>query len=697
MPLYLMSIFLSALLLFQIQPMIAKYILPWFGGSSAVWSTVLLFFQVLLTGGYAYGHYLVRRVSPERQFKVHTALLSISALIMLGLALTWASPITPPASMKPYTVANPIGHIFLLLTISIGLPYFMLSTNSPLVQVWFNRRFPGLVPYRLYALSNFGSLLGLVSYPILVEPFLSLQAQGWLWSVMYVVFAGLAGYAAFSSSKGKVSAGITQAASEDGVVSRPTAGIILLWVALAATASTMLLAVTNEITQEVASIPFLWIGPLTIYLLSFIFAFENERWYQRIPFTFLLLLATAGFIYIVLRPNTGYLSQLALFSVLLFASFMVCHGELYHLRPHPSHLTMFYLMISIGGAVGGLFVNFVAPLIFDGYFELHYSLALAWLLLGVMIFVRPTPIRGLKLKFAFDLLVGGTGVTVLLMTIFLVRGLFSSALLSERNFYGVLRVWQSDIGNGEQINSLFHGMTLHGFQFLDPAKHNLRVGYYSETSGVGLAILNHPKRGFGMHVGVLGEGAGMLAAYGQPGDSYQFYEINPEVSALANGQGGFFSYLKDSGAQITEVMGDGRISLEREITEGENRQFDVLALDVFSSDSIPVHLLTKQAFQVYLEHLSSQGIIAVHITNKHIDLLPVVWQISQAFNLKLLLVETGSDIGQGIFASSWVLLSKDPEVLSNQAIMKYADPMNGYSTRVSLWTDDYSNLLQILK
>lgn len=697
MPVYLTSIFLSALLLFQIQPMIAKYILPWFGGSTAVWSTVMLFFQVLLTGGYAYGHYLVRRVSPKRQWKVHTALLSISALIMLGLALAWASPITPPVSLKPNTVANPIGHIFLLLTISIGLPYFMLSTNSPLMQAWFNRRFPGLIPYRLYALSNFGSLLGLASYPVLIEPFLALQTQGWLWSVMYLLFAGLASYAAFASSKVRASAGMTKAPTEDVVASRPRVGIILLWVALAATASTLLLAVTNEITQEVASIPFLWIAPLTIYLISFILAFENERWYQRIPFTFLLFLATAGFIYIVIHPYTNYMMQLALFAVLLFACFMVCHGELYRLRPHASNLTMFYLMVSIGGAVGGLFVNFVAPLIFNGYFELHYGLALVWLLLGVMVFVRPTTIRRLKLKFAFDLLVGGTGVTVLLMTVFLVQGIYSGALLAERNFYGVLRVWQSDIGNGEQIYTLMHGITLHGFQYLDPAKRYLHAGYYTETSGVGLAILNHPKRGHGMQVAVLGEGAGMLAAYGQPGDSYQFFEINPEVSALAEGQGGYFSYLKDSEAQISEVMGDARISLEREMADGENRNYDILALDVFSGDSIPVHLLTKQAFQVYLENLSPQGIIAVHITNNHLDLFPVLWRISQAFNLNLLLVKTDEDIENGIFATRWVLLSNDSGVLANQAILKYADPLDGYSTRVSLWTDDYSNLFQILK
>ncbi len=712
---YLVSIFLSALLLFQVQPMIAKYILPWFGGITAVWSTVMLFFQVLLTGGYAYGHYLVGRIKTGRQWKVHVALLAASALIMLGLAFVWASPITPPASWKPQTVDNPIGHIFLLLAISIGLPYFMLSTNSPLMQAWFARRFPGIVPYRLYSLSNFGSLLALVTYPVLVEPFLALKAQGWMWSGLYLVFACVAGYAAFTTHKAGAQVAVykagapaathntglqsapAQAPLETAAPGRPRLGLILLWIALAATASILLLAVTNQITQEVAPIPFLWIVPLVIYLFSFMLAFENERWYQRLPFTFLLLAATAGYIYIVIQPYTNYLLQLGLFAVLLFAVFMVCHGELYRLRPHPAHLTMFYLMVSIGGAAGGLFVTFVAPLIFNGYWELHYGLALAWLLLTVMTFVRPTPIRRPKLKFAFDLLVGGAAVIVLVVTIFLVRGPLSNALLSERNFYGVLRVRQSDIGNGDQVYTLMHGITLHGFEYLDVTRRDIPAGYYSETSGVGLALLNHPKRGSGMQVGVLGEGAGMLAAYGQTGDSYRFYEINPEVVSLAAGQGGYFTYLKDSAAQVSVALGDARISLERELAEGFALRFDVLVLDVFSSDSIPVHLLTRQAFQVYLDRLAPGGIIAVHITNKHLDLVPVLWQDAQAFKLKMLLVQTEGDVAHGIFTTRWVLLAQDPAVLENEAILKYADPLEGYSTKVSLWTDDYSNLFQILK
>jgi hypothetical protein len=694
---YVLSIFLSAFLLFQVQPMIAKYILPWFGGNAAVWSTVMLFFQVLLTGGYAYGHYLVGRIKIQRQWKIHNIMLAVSVGLIVVLAFFWVSPITPPASWKPQTVDNPVWHIFFLLAISIGLPYFMLSTNSPLMQAWFNRIFPGKSPYRLYALSNLGSLLALISYPVIVEPLMALQWQGWMWSGLYIVFAVVAAYAAFSSRRSGTKPPEAAPTVDPGSISRPKAGVIGLWIALSATASVLLLAVTNQITQEVASIPFLWILPLTIYLLSFILAFESERWYSRIPYTFLLLLSSIGFIYVVFRPYSNYLLQLGIYAVLIFACFMICHGELYRLRPNPSHLTMFYLMVSIGGAVGGIFVNFIAPVIFKGYWELNYGIAMVWVLLMVMTIVHPTPIPHLRLKFAFDLLVGSLAISLVITTVFLVHGLSSNALVAERNFYGVLRVRQSVIGNNQQVNSLVHGITVHGVQFTDPSKRDVPISYYSDKAGVGLTILNHPKRGHGMKVGVLGLGIGTLSAYGQPGDEYRMYEINPDVVELAEGKGGYFYYLKDSKAKVTVVLGDARISLERELAEGQMQQFDVLILDAFNSDSIPVHLLTREAFELYLQHLADEGVIAAHITNKHLDLLPVVWQLAHTFNLNTVVISTGSDGGNGVFATKWVLMTREPALLENPAIAKVADPLTGYTSKVSLWTDDFSNLFQILR
>lgn len=677
--------------------MIAKYILPWFGGITTVWSTVMLFFQVLLTGGYAYGHYLIGRIKGGRQWKVHSALLAVSVGLILVLAVIWASPITPPASWKPQTESNPIWQIFLLLAISIGLPYFMLSTNSPLMQAWFNRAFPGKSPYRLYALSNFGSLLALVTYPIIVEPLLALRWQGWMWSCLYITFAGLAAFAAFSSRKSAViETENVPATANTREITSPKTSEIVLWIALSATASVMLLAVTNQITQEVASFPFLWILPLTIYLLSFILAFESERWYSRIPYTALLFLASVGFIYTIAHPGMNYLIELGIFAVLMFACFMICHGELYRLRPNPSHLTMFYLMVSIGGAIGGIFVNFVAPVIFNGYWEMNYGLAFVWILLMVMTFIRPTPITHHRVKFIFDLMIGIFSVCLLIVTVFLVKGLYSNALVAERNFYGVLRVNQSDLGNGEKVYTLVHGITNHGIQMIDPGKRDIPVGYYTEKSGVALAILNNPNYGHGMKVGVLGLGIGTLAAYGQTGDEYRFYEINPAVIDLAEGDGGYFTFLKDSKAESTVVLGDARISLEHELAEGQRDQFDVLVLDAFNSDSIPIHLLTEEAFGLYLQQLGAEGIIAAHISNRHLDLLPVVRQLAQHFNLSMTVITTPVNAAQGVFATKWVLLSRDPALLENPAITRYADPMTDISTKVRLWTDDYSNLFQIL-
>jgi len=694
MLIYILSIFLSAFLLFQVQPMIAKYILPWFGGITTVWSTVMLFFQILLTGGYAYGYYLIGKVKTGRQWKIHAVLLAVSVGVLFLLAFLWASPITAPASWKPHSIDNPIGHIFILLLISIGLPYFMLSTNSPLVQAWFTRALPGKSPYRLYALSNLGSLLALITYPVIVEPLLPLRWQGWVWSGLYIVFASLAAAASLSSRK-TIPAASTSVGPE--LAPRQKAGMITLWITLSATASVVLLAVTSQITQEVASIPFLWVLPLTIYLLSFILTFESERWYNRILFIALLLFSSIGYLYTVIHPYMNYLIQLGLYTILMFSCFMVCHGELYRLRPNPTHLTMFYLMVSIGGAVGGIFINFIAPLIFDGYWELNYGLAVVWILLMVMTFVRPTPIMHHRLKFSVDLLVGISAVSMLIITIFLVNGLFSDSLVAKRNFYGVLRIRQTDIGNDQQVYALMHGITVHGIQFVNPMKRAVPTGYYTESSGVGLAILNHPQRGHGMKIGLLGLGIGTLAAYSLLGDEYLMYEINPAVANLAKGEDGYFTFLQDGKANETIILGDARISLEREFAEGQMHQFDVLALDAFNSDSIPIHLLTREAFKLYLDHLAENGIIAAHITNKHLDLLPVLWQLSQHFNLEMVVITTDSDIENGGFPSKWVLLSPDSAVLNNPAITNHADSLEGFTTNIRLWTDDYSNLYQILR
>ncbi|MEZ0394951.1 MAG: fused MFS/spermidine synthase [Anaerolineales bacterium] len=695
---FAICIFLSAFLLFQVQPMIGRYILPWFGGTPAVWSTVMLFFQVLLTGGYAYANWLIR--PGRRREVVHLVLLGISAALMIGLGLTWKSPITPSAAWKPAVNVFPVWEIFKLLVISVGLPYFLLSSNSPLMQAWFHRRFPARTAYRLYALSNLGSFLALVSYPVLIEPRLRLSEQGWMWSLLYLVYAGLAGYGALRALRGEQAAGAEErpAASAEAAP-RPAGRLYLLWILLAATASILLLAVTSHITQEVAVIPFLWVLPLTIYLLTFILAFSGEGWYARQWFLVLMFVATLLYGWALVSVETlSILVQIAIYSFILFVGCMVCHGELYRLRPHPAHLTSFYLMVSIGGALGGIFINFAAPFIFEGYWEMPLGFLLCWLLFLAVMVMRPEPIRWRAVFLLNQVLVFSAILIAGALAFQYIRADLKGSLYAERNFYGVVRVRpeaEQEGGLPDRI-ILIHGITIHGAQFLDPQRRDQPTMYFSETSGAGVALRNYPRPERGLRVGVLGLGIGTLAAYGQPGDVFRFYEINPAVISLAEGQGGYFTFLQDSPAAIEIVPGDARLSLEAELAGGGSQEYDLLILDVFSSDSIPVHLLDVEAFELYLRHLQPEGMLLVHISNRHLDLVPVVWTLADHFDLAFALID---DPGgrPAVSRSLWVLLARDPALLQAPAIQARITPMEGYTSSIRLWTDDYSNLFQILK
>ena len=694
--LYVFSIFVSAFLIFQVQPMIARIVLPWFGGTPAVWSTVMLFFQVLLTGGYAYAYWLIGKVQRRNQGWIHLFFLALSLALLLGLGLFWPSPITPGQSWKPDGVDLPILRIFILLAVSVGLPYFMLATNSPLTQAWFSHSLPGKSPYWLYALSNIGSLLALLSYPFLIEPFLSLRQQGWGWSLGYVLFVVLTGYGAWRSIWANDEAEPTlEEAYPRFAGANPLLFIQILWVALSSTASVLLLAVTSQMTQEVAVIPFLWILPLAVYLLSFVFAFSGEGLYHRPFFSLLFAAVSVGIVYLILNPATHFLWQIAIYTVFLFVTCMIAHGELYRLRPQPAHLTRFYLMVSIGGALGGVLVNLVAPSIFNGYWELYLGWAVLWGLLAVMTFVLRTNELRPRWRFMHDAFIGALAISVVIFAGYTILSLSGGDLLRERNFYGILRVRE----DGRGFRAMVHGATSHGFQFLDAERRDLPTSYYWDGSGVGVAILNHPRYGLApMRVGVLGLGIGVLAAYGQPGDTYRFYEINPLVVDLAQGRDGYFSFLSDSPANVDVILGDARISLEQELLAGQPQNYDVLVLDTFSSDSIPVHLITREAFALYLEHLASDGIIAAHISNRHLDLRPVIWQMGQEFGLHVASVFVPDDPQQPqSFPSLWMILTRDEEFLDIPAIAAKADRMDGFQTDIRLWTDDYSNLFQVLK
>ncbi len=677
MLLFSLSIFLSSFLLFQIQPMIGKFILPWFGGTPAVWSTAMLFFQVLLTGGYAYAYWLVKR---PRQGWVHIILLGMTITLLTALGLVWSSPITPSADMRPVDVSFPVFHIFLLLTVSVGLPYFVLAANGPLMQAWFSRIFPEQSYARLYALSNVGSLLGLLAYPILIEPSLTLFQQGWAWAGGFVLFTLVVGILSYRArGEGQVLA--TRAATE-----KPSPALRVLWIVLSGTASLFLLSVTNQVSQEVAVIPFLWIVPLAIYLLSFILSFSDSRFYERRTYTLLFSLISLAMLWVLTRAESlNVLVQIAIYNLLLFLACMICHGELYCLRPHADHLTSFYLMVSLGGAAGGIFVNLVAPIIFTGYWEFY----LAWLLTIALLIVMLLPRFSAQVNFQARAMSMSFLIGVVLLSLGLNK--YQNALFVERNFYGVIRVREWDAN----ANAMIHGMTIHGVQYLNDRTRP--TTYFVEDSGVGLLLLDHPKRGQGLHVGVLGLGVGTLAAYAQDGDVYRFYEINPVAVQLAEGEGGYFSFLNDSEADVSIVVGDARISLEQELARGQSQNFDVLILDTFSSDSIPVHLVTKEAFALYLKHLTADGVIAAHISNRHLNLQPVLWQLAQKFGLAIVQVDRPGTSGAGSFPSEWILMARDPAILEIPEIKSHAISFDNYSTSIQLWTDDYSNLFQILK
>ncbi|MEP6895955.1 MAG: ferrichrome ABC transporter permease, partial [Chloroflexota bacterium] len=536
---------------------------------------------------------------------------------------------------------------------------------------------------------NLGSLLGLLAYPILIEPNLSLKDQGWLWSGGFVLFGLLVIFIAFQNRyAAPLSKSVTVASSSS---ERPSSALLSLWIILSATASLLLLSITNQISQEVAVIPFLWILPLTLYLLSFILTFSGESGYNRKLYLILFACSVALLMFVLIRiESVNIYLQIIAYSLLMFSACMLCHGELYLLRPDAQHLTSFYLMISVGGALGGIFASLIAPFIFNGYWEFMVALAMAlalWL----------TALRAGRVEnhaaWARFMLTVFLLITVLLSSV----GNLTGILFSKRNFFGVIRVRELiPEGSTEPAYAMSHGITVHGLEFINPALRDVPTTYYIPGGGAGLALLNHPRTDKGLKVGLLGLGVGTLAAYGQPGDEYRLYEINSIVVDLAEGQGGYFSYLKDSKAHITTVLGDARISLERELAVGQPQNFDVLVLDTFSSDSIPVHLVTKEAFYLYLKHLAPDGIIAAHISNRHLDLKPVFWQIAKFYGLHIVSVDYPSD-NNGGYPTEWLLLTRDPALLEMPAIKSHSVDLSGYSTNLKLWTDDYSNLFQILK
>src|SRR5580698_9608149 len=607
MLLYAITIFLSAFLLFQVQPLIAKIILPWFGGSAAVWTAAMLFFQTSLLAGYAYAHLLIGRFNAKRQVMIHGALLVVSVALL---------PILPNPIWKPSQAGDPTMRILLVLAATIGLPYFLLSSTSPLLQAWYVRKTGGRkMPYRLFALSNFGSMLGLISFPFLVEPTLASRVQAYSWSGIYVAFALLCGLTAWASR-----AELPEEAKPAEAVkaARPETGEMMLCVSLAACASMLLVAITNHLSQNVAPIPLLWVIPLALYLLSFILSFESDKIYIRwifIPALAVLLGYMARYMFTD-SGNTHIKIIIPVFAAGLFFACMVCHGELARRKPAPQYLTLFYMMVSLGGALGGLFVALVAPHVFKTFLELQIGLAVCALLVVIVLWevsipkFGPWPMR-LVLCIGLGALSG-----------YLVRHQYDEQkgyALLVRNFYGALRVHDDDPSEAYAERSLTHGTINHGSQLMADNMRYITTSYYGETSGVGRAIRAIHERG-SARIGSIGLGAGVLSNYGRPGDYLRIYEINPLVPGIAQG---WFTFYPHSMADKKIVMGDARLSLERQLANNEIQNFDVLSVDAFSSDAIPIHLLTREALALYFHHLKPTGILALHISNRYLDLAPV--------------------------------------------------------------------------
>jgi len=747
MLLYALTIVVSAFLLFQVQPVIAKIILPWFGGSAAVWTTCLLFFQLVLLLGYSYSHAVIRYLKPRAQMILHASLLVVSAV---------ALPIYPKASWKPNGTEEPTLAILTLLALTVGLPYFLLSTTGPLLQAWYARRFKGVMPYRLYALSNAGSMFALLSYPVVFEPLLGTHMQAWSWSAAYLLFIVLCGLTAFRS--GTAPAAEETAAADES--HKPGVRQYVLWIALPACASVLLLAITNHLSANVAAIPFLWVLPLSIYLLTFILCFESSGWYSRPLYLGLLAIALSSMAFADTFDATGNVPikvLVPLFAMGLFVCCMVCHGELARLKPHPRYLTHFFLMISAGGAVGGLFVGLLAPHFFNAFYELQIGMAAcavlallitrdelkgllepSWLLSGAAVlsaagfrlYVLPgqlqtlgrTVVHWFRKDFtepdAFTIYVLLAVLAVCALVALLVlhtgrlrgkwaaftgefvayvllgflayqaRGLTSGYRLTVRNFYGGLRVRDSGQPTDfDATRTLTHGTINHGEEVLLLGRRDLPTTYYGPNTGVGLAIRAKQAKG-AVRIGVIGLGTGTVASYGRLGDYIRYYEINPLVQQISRSE---FYFVPDCKGKLDVAMGDARLSLEREDPEN----FDVLAVDAFSSDSIPVHLLTKEAMQLYFRHLKPDGVLAVHISNRYLDLQPVLKGETDALGKTARVVDTEDDETQDVFGATWVLIISPPTQY-DPLEMDGSAPIEDKRT-VRLWTDDYSNLYRILK
>ncbi|MDQ2077823.1 fused MFS/spermidine synthase [Marinimicrobium sp. ABcell2] len=682
--LYLFTIFVSAFLLFQVQPLIAKLILPLFGGGAAVWTSCLLFFQGLLLAGYFYAHCLTQLKNIRAQVAVHGALLAASVAFL---------PIGIPETATALAGGSPLAGILMLLMVSVGLPYLLLSATGPLVQRWLSYENVNKLPYKLYSLSNVGSLLALLSYPFLFEPLYSLAAQTAYWSLAYGVFVLAIGTLCVRLYRHhpNLTSGPKSLASQVVVNSKSQTA---LWLLLSATGVVLLVATTNAMTQDVPPVPFLWVLPLSLYLLTFIISFHSPRWYVRwYWFALFFISALAAVLMFFIGTLFDIFSQVGIYSVILFSACMICHGELARLKPEVERLTLFYLMISLGGFLGTALVAFVATKLFTSFLEFPLAVFAVFALFSASIYWHrhsahePVEPHSQRLShFSVGSLVVIAGLFFYMNSLFV-----ESDVAATRNFYGILSVKDVEV-QGRRERRLVDGHTSHGAQSLEHDDQHIPMSYYRENTGAALA-LEYSFPDTSISVGLVGLGAGTLAAYGETGDYYHFYEINPAVIRYAQR---YFTYLENSRAEVDITLGDARVSLARELEEQGSQQYHVLVVDAFSGDSIPAHLLTQEALALYRDHLAPDGLIALHISNSHLDLTPLVRGLAQTLNKQAVYFET-SATGHAIDDAKWAIITNNRKWLNHPQVLHHITPWPARADDPIVWTDDYSNLLSVLK
>ena len=688
---YFISVFISAFLIFQIQPIISKIILPWFGGGASVWTTCMLFFQFFLLVGYLYAYILTKILRVKYQIVAHLACLLFSLFLLPNNI----------ADIHNTSISGlPTWAVLKVLFFGLGFPYLILSANTPLLQHWFTSETRGTHPYRLYAISNIGSFLALVSYPVLIEPFMPLDWQIKFWSSIYWLFVLLVGWIFFIVVKqnNKDRPFIPEQ------LINPKVGYfrLLLWLMLSALGVILLLSTTNALTQNVPPVPFLWLAPLAIYLLTYVLAFSNFAIYVRnfwLPF-FMLLSFVALLIYFI-GGQFDIITQLLIYLMILLCGCMICHGELNSLKPLQGNTTLFYLVLSVGGVCGSFLVSFVAKSLFDEFLEFPLAIfsvlvlataSLWWNRQHVLVKAKSSKASFVNNSQLSKLAIGSAVVGLVWLLAFtkLNSQYQQYDIAKARNFYGILTVKDITEGNVNE-RRLIDGTTSHGSQSLPLSKSAVPMSYYRPGTGVQLVIeeLSSDRK---LEVGIIGLGVGALAAYGQPGDHYTFYELNPLVSDFANR---YFSYLGSAKAEVDVKLGDARVSLQNELDFGQKNAFDLLIIDAFAGDLIPIHLMTHEAFLLYQQHINTQGVMALHISNRHLSLLPVIMHHSKSLNMQVMLFETPGNGNE--HDAQWVVLTNNSQLTQSQKLIDRQTEIANDQYQKVAWTDDYSSLLPILK